>query len=84
MSARKALEAVALLGLLVKKSARSRAWFVSAEQTGAVLRNAYESGQPAAAARADEVRDLLLSFGFHAFREIGPRLAEKGSGESSQ
>lgn len=87
VSARKPLGAVTLLGLLVEKAGRSRAWFVSPEETIAVLRNAYECGQPAAATRADQVRDLLLSLGFHAFREIGPapsQLPESVSGGTSR
>jgi hypothetical protein len=72
VSARKPLEAVTLHGLLVEKARPSRAWFVSPEETTSVLKNAYDCGQPAAALRADQVRDLLLSLGFHAFRNIGP------------
>ena len=44
LSARKPLEAVTLLGLLVRRVGRTRAWFVSPEETSSVLRNAYECG----------------------------------------
>ena len=86
VSARKPLEAVTLLGLLIEKAGRTRAWFVSPEETTSVLRNAYECGQTVAITRADQVRDLLLSLGFHAFREIGPapsQLPESVSGGAS-
>lgn len=72
VSDRKPAEAVTLLGLLVEKAARTHAWFVSEEETSAILRNAYDCGEPTAASRADQVRDLLLSIGYHPVREIGP------------
>ncbi len=72
VSAQKPLEAVNILGLLVEKAGRFRAWFVSPEETTAVLRNAFDCGQPKALLRADQVRDLLLSLGYHAFRSVGP------------
>ncbi|MEY2485956.1 MAG: hypothetical protein QOH39_1604 [Verrucomicrobiota bacterium] len=72
VSDRKPLEAVTLLGVLIEKAVRTRAWFVSEEETITVLRNAYQCGEPAAAMRADQARDLLLSIGYHAVREIGP------------
>lgn len=75
VSARKPLEAVTILSLLVEKAGRSRPWFVSPEETITVLRNAHDCGQPVAATRAEELRDLLLSLGFHAFRNIGPAQA---------
>ena len=56
----------------VEKAGRGRACFVSPDETIAVLRNAYECGQPAATTRAHQVRNLLLSLGYHGFREVGP------------
>lgn len=72
ISHRQPMGAVTLLALLVEKAGRTRAWFVAQEETSTVLRNAYECGDPAAALQADYARDLLLSLGFHAVREIGP------------
>lgn len=72
VSARRPLEAVILLGLLAEKAARTRAWFVSEEETSTVLLNAYSSGNPIAVMRADQARDQLLSIGYHPVRGIGP------------
>lgn len=72
ISERKPLEAINVFGLLVERVGLSRAWFVSQEETSTVLRNAYQCGVPAAAVAADHARDLLLSFGQHFVREVGP------------
>jgi hypothetical protein len=71
VSVRKPLEAVTLLGLLIEK-ARSRSGLVCiAKETTAVLRNAYDCGDPVAALRASEVRDLLLSLVFSRIAMLG-------------
>jgi hypothetical protein len=72
ISARKPVQAVEILALLVEKAARHRTWFVSEEETSTVLRNAYECGEPAAVLLAHQTRDRLLSIGYHPVRDIGP------------
>jgi hypothetical protein len=72
VSERKPFEAVSILRLLIEKTGSTRVWFAAPEEINSILRNAYACGQSAAATRAEELRDLLLSFGFYAAREVGP------------